>query len=383
MLSDSQTIQNLKEIVHHFNIDGEVEYIKHYGSGHINDTYHVINTNQALPDYLLQRINSYVFKNVPLLISNIEIVTSHIKNKLKNIEGSFPDKQVLTLIKTQTGTSYFKDAEGNYWRMYIFLKDTLSYDVVTTVKQANEGGKAFGAFQSLISDLNAKLIGETLPDFHNIEMRLAKFKNALHEDSENRAGTIFSEIKFVTDREKSMCAILELGRNGKLPLRITHNDTKFNNVLLDKKNRAQCVIDLDTVMPGYIAYDFGDAIRTIVNTVSEDEADISKIDVNLDLFKAFTKSFLKETARFLTHEEINSLPMGALLLPYIMGVRFLTDYLEGDKYYKIHFPGHNLQRTRAQFQLLKKLEDNYRKLQTIVHDTAHRYGNVTLITNQL
>jgi hypothetical protein len=378
MHSGAPTIQRLKEIVSHFKIDGEAEYIKPHGSGHINDTYHVTNTNPVLPDYLLQRINSYIFKNIPLLISNIEIVTSHIKNKLKNIEGAFPDKQVLTLIRTKTDQPYFKDAAGNYWRMYFFLKDTLSYDMVTTVKQANEGGKAFGTFQSLIADLNAELLDETIPDFHNIEMRLTNLKSALPAANESRVNDTVNEINFVSEREKSMCVLLELGRSGKLPRRITHNDTKFNNVLLDKNDRAQCVIDLDTVMPGYVAYDFGDAIRTIVNTAAEDEVDISMINVNVELFEAFTKGFLKETAGFLTNEEIHSLPMGALLLPYLMGVRFLTDYLEGDQYFKIRFPSHNLQRARAQFQLLKKLEDNYPKLKSIVQHTACEYGTFIL-----
>jgi Ser/Thr protein kinase RdoA (MazF antagonist) len=359
----------------------KLKQIKHYGSGHINDTYHVKNTNQNQPDYLLQRINSYVFKNVPLLVSNIETVTTHIKNKLTHIEGSMPDKQVLTLIKTTDAAPYYLDADGNYWRMYIFLKDTIGYDMVTTTNQANEGGKAFGRFQSLISDLDAQSIGETIPNFHNIEMRLENLNNAIAHDSKGRVANTTAEIAFVKARAESQKEILNLGRSGKLPLRITHNDTKFNNVLLDKNDLAQCVIDLDTVMPGYIAYDFGDAIRTIVNTAAEDEADTSKIDINISLYEAFSKGFLKETASFLSAEEINSLPMGALLLPYIVGMRFLTDHLEGDKYFKTHFTGHNLQRARAQFQLLKKLEDNYTQLQDIVQKTAQQYNNSLLINN--
>ncbi|RYE25110.1 MAG: aminoglycoside phosphotransferase family protein [Sphingobacteriaceae bacterium] len=372
---------DLEEVVNQFKIKGEVREIRPYGSGHINDTYHVANTNPELPDYLLQCINSYVFKDVPLLIRNIEIVTRHIKTRLKTISGSLPDRQVLTLIETHSQKPYHKDATGKYWRLYIFLEDTLSYDIVTTVNQAEEGGKAFGRFQSLISDLNAGLIGQTIPNFHNIEMRLSKFEDALSVNSKQRVKDVIAEIEFVRVRRKTMSQILELGHSGKLPLRITHNDTKFNNVLLDKNDKAQCVIDLDTVMPGYIAYDFGDAIRTIVNTAAEDEADISKIKVNVALFKAFTKGFLSETASFLSDEEIYSLPMGALLLPYIVGLRFLTDYLEGDKYFKIHFPTHNLQRAQAQFQLLKKLEDVYPKLQEIVQTTAQEYSSTVLINN--
>jgi hypothetical protein len=381
MHSVSPTLQSLKAILSHFKIEGEIETIIPYGSGHINDTYRAINTNTTLPDYLLQRINSYVFKNVPLLINNIERVTTHIKNKLLQIEGSMPDKQVLTLVKTINNLPYYLDANGNYWRIYIFLKDTTGYDVVTTTNQANEGGKAFGRFQSLIADLDVQSIEETIPDFHNIGMRLENLNNAIAHDSKGRVANTTAEIAFVKARAESQKEILNLGRSGKLPLRITHNDTKFNNVLLDKNDHAQCVIDLDTVMPGYIAYDFGDSIRTIVNTAAEDEANTLKIDVNMALFEAFTQGFLKETAPYLSIEEVNSLPMGALLLPYIVGIRFLTDHLEGDKYFKTHFTGHNLQRARAQFQLLKKLEDNYTQLQDIVQKTAQQYNNSLLINN--
>jgi len=381
MQPGSLTIHDLKEIVNHFKINGEAERIYPYGSGHINDTYHVVNTNPALPDYLLQRINAYVFKNIPLLVNNIETVTTHIRNKLNNIPGADADKQVLTLIKTKANEPFLKDATGNYWRMYLFLKNTRSYDLVTTDHQAYEGGRSFGEFQFLLSDLDAKLLGETIPDFHNIETRLAKFKEVLLADSELRVKDAVDEIAFVNRRKQSMGAILALGRKRKLPLRITHNDTKFNNVLLDSNDCGQCVIDLDTVMPGYIAYDFGDAIRTIVNTAAEDEADTSKININISFFESFTRGFLKKTAQILTNEEVGSLPLGALLLPYIVGVRFLTDHLEGDKYFKIRFPGHNLQRARAQFELLRKLEDNYTELETIVFRTAQEYGTTMLINN--
>jgi hypothetical protein len=329
----------------------------------------------------LQRVNSYVFKNIPLLINNIKTVTKHIRHKLSTIPGADADKEVLTLIDTQDGNPYYKDADGNYWRMYLFLKDTVSYDIVTTGHQAYEGGKAFGNFQSLINDLDANLLGETIPEFHNIEMRLAKLKDATANDTEGRAKEAAKEIEFIDVRAHQMSTILNMGREGKLPLRITHNDTKFNNVLLDKNDCGQCVIDLDTVMPGYIAYDFGDAIRTIVNTTIEDEADLAKIDINISLFESFTQGFLKQTASILSNEEVDSLVMGALLLPYIVGVRFLTDHLEGDKYFKIRFPGHNLQRAKAQLQLLKRLEDNYDDLRSIVHRAASEYGTNMLINN--
>lgn len=379
----SHTFNTLKEIVSQFNIHGEVERINPYGSGHINDTFHIVNVNPELPDYLLQRINSHVFENVAVLINNIKIVTHHIREKLMAMPDADPNQQVLTLIETRTNDCYYQDQEGNYWRMYLFLKNTLSYDMVTTFNQAKEGGKAFGRFQALISDLNADLLGETIPDFHNIEKRLQKFKHILHADPLGRSVDVAPEIDFVLKRQEDMCGILNLGRAGKLPLRITHNDTKFNNVLLDEQGNAQCVIDLDTVMPGYIAYDFGDAIRSIVNTAAEDEADITKINIDVNLYKAFAKGFLGETATVLTDYEINSLTMGTLLLPYMIGLRFLTDYLEGDVYFKTQLPNHNLQRARAQFQLLRKLEEHVEELQNLVNTITNEYRLSAPINNQL
>jgi thiamine kinase-like enzyme len=379
----SHTLNTLKEIVSQFNIHGDVEQINPYGSGHINDTFHIVNTNPQLPDYLLQRINSHVFANVAVLINNIKIVTHHIREKLIATADADPSQQVLTLIETRTQEYYYRDGKSNYWRLYLFLKNTLSYDMVTTFDQAKEGGKAFGRFQALISDLNADLLGETIPNFHNIEKRLLRFKHILHVNPLGRSADIAPEIEFVLKRQEDMCGILNLGRAGKLPLRITHNDTKFNNVLLDLYGNAQCVIDLDTVMPGYIAYDFGDAIRSIVNTAAEDEADITKINIDINLYKAFAKGFLEETATVLTDYEINSLTLGTLLLPYMIGLRFLTDYLEGDIYFKTQSTNHNLQRARAQFQLLRKLEERFNELQDIVHTITNEYRLSAPINNQL
>jgi thiamine kinase-like enzyme len=217
------------------------------------------------------------------------------------------------------------------------------------------------------------LIKDTIPDFHNIESRLAKFEQAVKADKVGRLHKVPSEVEFIRQRANEMSEILRLGRAGELPLRIVHNDTKFNNVLLNSDDRAQCVIDLDTVMPGYVAYDFGDSIRTIANTAPEDEGNIKLIDVNVSLFEYYTKGYLKEAMAFLTESELNSLLKGVLLLPYAQTVRFLTDYLEGDHYYKIQSPDHNLQRTRAQLALVKRLEENKDKLSQIIMDTWHQY----------
>jgi hypothetical protein len=382
MAAESHVNYNLKEISNAFLIEGEVEYVVPYGSGHINDTFHVKNAQKDQPDYLLQRINRYVFTNAPALINNIKLVTLHIREKMKEIEGFNPNTETLTLIPAANNLFYHLDGDGNYWRMYYFLKDTNSYDIVTTANQAYEGGKAFGRFQACLSDMDAALLVETIPDFHNIEKRIERLKQVIIDNPLNRVQELDEQVRFIFAREEKMKTILNLGRTGQLPLRITHNDTKFNNVLLDQHDQAQCVIDLDTVMPGYVAYDFGDAIRSSANTAAEDEKDLSKIDVNVEIFKAFTAGYLKETHIFLTSNEITSLTLGALLLPFLVGVRFLTDYIEGDKYFKINAPGHNLQRAKAQFQLLKKLEDNQHILHEIVLEEARKTG-MTITNNPI
>jgi len=364
---------NIPEIVANFCTEGNVEIIVPFGSGHINDTFHVKTTNPELPGYLLQRVNHHVFKDVPALMSNVQLVTSHLKKKLTEISGSNPAKEVLTMVWAKDKQCFFCDTAGNYWRMYLFLKDTKSYDLVLTDQQAYEGGKAFGKFQLLLSDLDTNLLFETIPDFHNIAMRLDRLNKAVLTDVEGRVKEVLPELTFVIERADAMVTILNLGKEGKLPLRIIHNDTKFNNILLDMNDHGQCVIDLDTVMPGYVAYDFGDAIRTIINTASEDESDITKVDLNIPLFKAYTEGYFKNAGGFLSDMEIKTLVMGVLLIPYMQGVRFLTDYIEGDVYYKTRFTEHNLQRTRVQFQLLKKLEEQYAVLDQIIQDVAKTY----------
>jgi hypothetical protein len=369
-----ETKWNFPEVLSQFEIEGNIDSIEPYGSGHIHDTYVVRNKEHGYPDYLLQRINHHVFKNISKLMDNITLVTNHLREKLTKLSGAQPDKEVLTLIPTHQKQSYYADEQGNYWRVYLLLKDTRSYDVVQTPQQAYEGGKAFGKFLALLTDLEASLLHESIPDFHNVENRLRLFREAVKKDPAGRVKEVAAEIKFTEKRAEQMCSIRRLGQAGKLPLRITHNDTKFNNVLLDRNDQAQCVIDLDTVMPGYVAYDFGDAIRTTIVKTAEDEKDLRKIDIDLELFQGFTKGFLKEMGAFLTEEEIQTLSLGVTLLPYIMGIRFLTDYIEGDTYYKTHFPAHNLQRTRAQFRLVEILEKKHELLQALILEIAGTFN---------
>lgn len=360
------TTYNFKHILSNFDIAVDLSTIKTYGSGHINDTFFVKNALQKEPDYLLQKINDYVFKDVAGLMKNIELVTKHLKQK--TLLATDADRNVLTLVNCKDGQTYFKDEDGNYWRVFYFLSNTRSYDSITTHQQAQQGGMAFGRFQSLLSDLDPTLLIQTIPDFLNIEKRLKDFHLAIQNDSVGRVMEVTAEIDFLLQRAEGMLEILQLGKSGILPLRITHNDTKFNNVLLDQEDHFQCVIDLDTVMPGYVAYDFGDAIRTIINKGAEDELDLNKIQLNIPLFTAFTHGYISETSSFLTRQEVKSLIKGVLLLPYMQAVRFLTDYLQGDVYYKIHYVLHNFQRTRAQIQLVKILEKHFKELQQIIEN---------------
>ena len=346
---------------------GKIVTSRPFGTGHINDTYRVATITGN--NYLLQKINHFVFKDVPGLMNNLVNVTRHLKEKLKAIAGADPEKQVLTLVENNENGYFIEDAEGNYWRVFLFLNNTKSYDQVLTEKQAFEGGKAFGRFQALLADMDTRLIVDTIPNFHNIEFRLSNLDKAIATDPAHRLNKLSPEIEFVNQHRAAMCRVLALGRAGMLPERVIHNDTKFNNVLLDEHDHAQCVIDLDTVMPGYVAYDFGDAVRTIINNAPEDEPVLDLIKLNVPLFTAYVKGYLKQTVGFLTEAELNSLIDGALLLPYMLGVRFLTDYLNGDIYFKIHSPWHNLQRAKAQFQLVKKLEEAKETLNNIILKT--------------
>ncbi|OOQ59537.1 phosphotransferase enzyme family protein [Mucilaginibacter pedocola] len=355
---------NFSDIIAQFSIGADAFELVPFGSGHINDTYRV-KTPANGRDYLLQKINDYVFKDVDGLMNNMLYVTNHLKQKVAKAGGD-PDKEVLTLIPCNNGLYYCRDAEGGYWRMTTFLHNTKSYDLVTTGNQAYQGGMAFGRFQYLLCDMSAAMLVDTIPNFLNIEFRLQQLADAIRHNAAGRLEKVKPEVDFLLSRADGMRDILQWGRAGILPLRITHNDTKFNNILLDEHDNIQCVIDLDTVMPGYVAYDFGDAIRSIISTAAEDEANLDAIQLNIPLFEEFTKGYLNQTISFLSEQELKSLIKGVLLLPYMQAVRFLTDYLNGDVYYKIHSPNHNLQRTLAQMQLLKMLELNKVKLTAII-----------------
>ncbi|HEY1007793.1 MAG TPA: aminoglycoside phosphotransferase family protein, partial [Sphingobacteriaceae bacterium] len=325
--------------------------------------FHIRNSHPGHPDYLLQRINHQVFRNVDVLMDNIVRVTAHLKQKAAD-----PAREVLTVVDTLEGGSYCRDADGNYWRMFVFIDHTHSYEQITDLRQAFQGGKAFGRFQQQLTDLRTDSLGCIIPDFHNLEKRVVDFESTLEADPCGRRSGAAGDIRFLLDQKDAM---LQRSREVEsCPVRITHNDTKFNNLLLDGDDRVQCVVDLDTVMPGFLAYDFGDAMRTLINTAAEDEPDVSKIQLNIAVFQAYTRGYLEEARSFITGPESESLVAGMLVLPYMQSIRFLTDYLLGDPYYKILYPDHNLVRTRAQSALLARIASRTNDLRIFIEEAA-------------
>ena len=359
-------MNDLEHIVNQFNIEGQFISASPIGSGHINDSWLITTAPSSAPDYVLQRINHTIFRNIPELTNNILKVTRHLRQRLLCKDADLAYFQVIQLIQTTTGNYFFHDPDGNYWRLYNHVRNSKSYDIVENPELAFEAGKAFGIFQYLTSDINASSLFEILPDFHHIASRLNTFRETVRRDPANRAKEVIKEINLIESHAEEMHTILRLGEQGRIPLRVTHNDTKFNNVLFNPDNKAIAVVDLDTVMPGYILYDFGDAIRTGANTAEEDEADLSKVHIDLNLFEAYSRGYLDITRRFLVPAEIEHLAFSAKFMTCLIGLRFLIDHIDGDHYYKIKFPGHNLQRARAQFKLLQSMEEHFPEMQEII-----------------
>jgi hypothetical protein len=358
---------DLKNIYSCFRGEGSFLSGQSFGPGHIHDTYRIETAEKHCDDYILQRLNNNIFKDILRLQENMERVTAHLRNKLSAIAGSDIKRECLTLIGDRdTGRSWHVDELGNFWRMFIFISDHRSYERVDSHHKAFEGGKAVGRFQALLSDLPGDPLYETIPDFHNIVKRLETFHRVLSADPAGRVSSVRKEIAEITRREEEMKVIIRLGEEGRIPLRITHNDTKFNNILFDTNDRALCIIDLDTVMPGYVHYDFGDAIRTASNTANEDSPDLSSVSMDIGIYEAYAKGYLSETKGTLNDTEKEYLAFAPKLLTYIMATRFLTDYLDGDKYYKIKYPEHNLQRNKVQITLLRSMEDQYARMEQII-----------------
>lgn len=343
-----------KEIVGRFAIRGEVASLAPVGNGLINDTYRVCTVSADDPDYILQRINHHIFQDVELLQTNIQRITDHIREKLAAAGETDIERKTLRIVPTRSGKLYDFDGES-YWRMMVYIADSVTYEAMDS-RLAELTGEAFGRFQHQLSDLPEGALRETIPNFHNIEFRLEGFRRAVEADPKGRVTETRELVDELLTRATEMSKAEVLHRAGKLPKRVTHCDTKVNNLLFDQAGNPLCVIDLDTTMPGYVLSDFGDFIRTGANTGAEDDPDPDNVNVNMDVFRAFSTGYIRSAGDFLTPTERENLPFGAKMLTYMQTIRFLTDYLEGDTYYKIKHPTHNLQRSYAQFKLLQSIE---------------------------
>ncbi|MBQ3038430.1 MAG: aminoglycoside phosphotransferase family protein [Clostridia bacterium] len=348
---------DLNKILREFQIESTIE---NYGNGHINDTY------LTDPDkYILQRINTKIFKNHVELMDNINNVTSFLREKIVK-EGGDPDRETLTVVKTKDGKNYYEYDSENVFRVYKFITGTKTIEQSTSADDMYYAGKGFGRFAGMLNDYPADKLYETIVDFHNTPKRVEALKKAISDDIAKRASSVQPEIEFALKNAEFAGKVVEAMASGEIPLRVTHNDTKINNILFDEKtSEAVCVIDLDTVMPGSALYDFGDALRIGASTAAEDETDLSKVQFSKEYFKGFAKGYFEEMKEYLTDKEIELLPFSAKLLTYECGIRFLTDYLNGDTYFKTHYEQHNLDRARNQFKLVSdiaNLEDELNKI---------------------
>ena len=340
-----------------------------YGNGHINDTFLLrYKTPENIEKkYILQRMNHNIFKNPQQLMENVAHITEYLRQTILS-QGGDPDRETLNVWKTLDGANWYQDSNKNYWRVFPFIENSICLEKVESEKDFYDSAVAFGNFQKMLADFPVQTLHETIPNFHNTVSRFQDFKKAIQEADKNRATLAKAEIAFALDREQDASILTDLLAKGKLPLRVTHNDTKLNNILLDADtHKALCIIDLDTVMPGLSLYDFGDSIRFGASTGAEDEPDLSKVELDLSLFEAFTKGYLEGCAGSLTKTEIELLPVGAKLMTFECGIRFLADFLTGDHYFKVHRENHNLDRARTQFKLVADMEAKWNEMQSIVN----------------
>ena len=354
-------------IAREFNVGGNFVDTRPHGNGHINDTYLVrFSNNGKTTKYILQRINTDIFKDFEGLMGNIVAVTEFMKEKLKKI-GRDPERGALTVIKTVSGRNYHIDGYGSVWRMFTFIDDAVSLDLPEDENDFYQSAVAFGEFQRMLADFPADELCESIPDFHNTPVRYEAFLEAIEKDVCGRAEGVQSEIEFVKSRREFMSVLMDSNKEGKLPLKVTHNDTKMNNVMLDKDTREPvCVVDLDTIMPGFSVNDFGDSIRFGASTAAEDEKDLNKVHFDIKMFETYTRGFLKGCAGSLTDAELSLMPEGAKMMTLECGMRFLTDYLNGDTYFKTAYKEHNLARCRTQFKLVSEMEEQWDEMKNII-----------------
>lgn len=360
--------KNLLQLVSHFDVQGTVKSVKPLGNGLINDTYKVAMNEEDEPAYVLQRINNAIFKDVELLQSNIEAVTAHLRKKLEEKQVADIDRRVLHFIKAETGKTYWREADDTYWRMMRFIPDAFTYETVNE-KYSHAAGLAFGEFEAALVDLPQQL-GETIPDFHNMELRARQLKEAVQNNPVKRLSVVESMVEELNRNMEEMCKAEQLHRDGKLPKRICHCDTKVNNMMFDADGNILCVIDLDTVMPSYVFSDYGDFLRTGANFTAEDDPNLANVGFNMDIFKAFTKGYLTSAGAFLTPIEREHLPFAAKLFPFMQCVRFLTDYINGDVYYKIKYPEHNLDRAKNQLALFNSVCSHEEEMKNFIAENS-------------
>lgn len=359
---------DFQKIISHFQLVGKLVSCERYGEGHINETYlAVLEQGGTRTNYILQKINSKLFKDVDALMNNIRLVTEFNRTAISE-HGGNPSRESLTIVYTKDGKPYYRCPDcGECFRVYVFITDAVAYQTVEKPEHFYQSAVAFGNFANLLAKFDATQLDEILPDFHNTEKRFCDFVATLDADKFNRAANVQREINFVLSRKHYCGKIVLLLTSGEMPMRVTHNDTKLNNVMLDAKTgEPVAIIDLDTVMPGSICYDFGDSIRFGCNPCAEDEKDLSKVNFNLELFEQYTKGYLSAVGEGATQIEKNNLALGAILMTYECGMRFLADYLDGDVYFRTRREGQNLDRARTQFKLVSDMEKVYEKMQHIV-----------------
>lgn len=357
MKSKNTSLTNTYDIVSRFATEGTVADIRPLGNGLINDTYKVSTKEADAPDYVLQRVNTTVFTDVDMLMDNIAAVTRHIRKKLEAANVTDIDRKVLRFIAADGGKLYHREADGTVWRMMVFIPNAKTYEAVTP-EYSYFAGNAFGHFEDMLVDIPEKL-GEVIPDFHNMEFRMKQLREVIEKNPAGRVGedAVMQLLDLIGKDAEEMCKAERMGREGKLPKRVCHCDTKVNNMMFDEEGHVLCVIDLDTVMPSFVFSDYGDFLRSAANTTAEDDPDMSHVAFNEGIFKAFTRGYI-EGARFLTPMETENLPYAVALFPFMQSVRFLWDYLSGDHYWKCKYPQHNLDRARNQMRLYQCVREH-------------------------
>lgn len=360
----STTMTDLLSIVSHFDLKGTVEKTMPLGTGLINDTYKATTREKDAPDYVLQRVNHTIFTDVDMLQGNIEAVTRHIRRKLEERGETDIDRKVLSFVTADTGKTYWHDGQ-NYWRMMVFIPRARTHETVSP-EYARHAGAAFGNFEAMLADIPDRL-GDTIPGFHDMELRLAQFREAVRTDAAGRAHGVDELIGEIERRAHDMCLAERLHREGRLPKRVCHCDTKVNNIMFDENGTVLCVIDLDTVMPNYVFSDYGDFLRSAANTGLEDDPNPDNVAFDMDIFRAFTEGYLSSARQFLLPDETDNLAYAAALFPYMQCTRFLTDYINGDTYYKTQYTEHNLVRTHAQLRLLQSVEEHAGEMRSFIN----------------